>query len=354
MRASPRRLLALAAFLLAGNAPEGIAQSRIVHTLRGNVRDSTSGLPLFGAVVELRGADVVFSQRTDDDGMFRFPRLTGGAYRVSILRIGYVERVETFTLARDTLLALEMMPVAQRLSGTRIVAEEPAIFGAIGIYPDLDAAVGAKVQVIGAYATATVDSSGRFFLPLSKGGRYMVRVTRDGLSELVFSVDVPPNRAIEASQLLERGIDVSGSRFDGVYADMDSRLRGRGLHSAFVAGSELRRVGGSLIDALRGSPGFFSRSLRLSERTCVYLNGLPRPGLSLTSFRVEEIEAIELYGSGATIDDMNTRSIEGPNAWRGGCGENGIVDHSPQGQWVGGVWRPNPEIVSVAYIWTRR
>ena len=68
------------------------------------------------------------------------------------------------------------------------------------------------------------------------------------------------------------------------------------MNSALVSGAELRDMGGSLHDALLRSKSMTVRGLRLGPTTCVFLNGIPRPGLPLDAFQIEEIEAVELYG----------------------------------------------------------
>jgi hypothetical protein len=78
---------------------------------------------------------------------------------------------------------------------------------------------------------------------------------------------------------------------------------------------------------------------------CVFLNGTPRPGMSINDIRPEEIRAIEVY-SDIPKDQM---VIELDKMWpRGGiCGSN-RQSLAPRGR-----GRASPPSVKWAVIWTR-
>jgi hypothetical protein len=170
-----------------------------------------------------------------------------------------------------------------------------AIYGMVGTLPDLLPIAGARVQVLGADKEHATDSTGGFFIPLKDPGTYIVRMTREGYAERMFPIEVPRNRAADASRMLDPG-QAPAKGLDAFYKDLDTRLRQRAAaNSAIVTGAEIRRGGSNVPDGLRSSAVFNARGLRLADSACVFVNGIPRPGVSIESFFPEEIEAVELY-----------------------------------------------------------
>lgn len=266
------------------------------RTVRGVTRDSASALALAGALVEVRSPALRTTARTDEEGNFRIQSLPPGRYQLSVLRIGFAELKRDFDLGtRDTSVVLLLTPVSQRLDAFRVRGDISAVYGMVGTLPDLLPLRDVKVQVIGANKTIVTDSTGGFFIPVDDAGQYMVRMTRDGFGERMFPVEVPRGRAVDASRLLDPGT-APPKGLDVLYKDMDTRLRQRASASAaLVPGAEIRRRGGTLIDALMGSPSFGEKGLRIGPEVCVLLNGMPRPAVTLEAFQPEDIEAVEVY-----------------------------------------------------------
>lgn len=284
------------AFLLLAVATSVAAQA--ARTVRGVVRDSGAGNPLGGALIDIRSNAERRVDRTDEEGEFRIAGLPAGKYQLSVLRIGFREwRGEIEIGPRDTAMTIAMAAVPQRLDVFRVRADIGAVYGMVGSLPDLLPVSGVRVQVIGANRSQVTDSTGGFFIPVDPPGIYMVRMTREGYAERMLTIEVPRDRAVDASRLLDPGL-APAKGLDGVFADLDRRLRLKsGASAALVPGSEVRRAGSSLIDALRASPSFNAKSLRFADSTCVYVNGIPRPGVSPDHFLPEEIESIEVYGA---------------------------------------------------------
>jgi hypothetical protein len=195
---------------------------------------------------------------------------------------------------------------------------------------------------VGAERDGLTDSTGAFFVELKKPGTYVMRVSRPGYAPRVLSVDVPKNHTVETSTLLDSG-NTEPKDAEGLWQDFVSRVRMRGPNSALVSGSALRDAGGSVVDALRGSPAFTQRGLRIGPTTCVFINGRPSPGLPLNGVDITQIETIELYGAGGDATGSLARS------WPHGtpCGTN-IGENPVVGAGNGTV------TAQVAVIWLRR
>jgi hypothetical protein len=273
----------------------------------GVVVSSTTGDSLSGATVELQSTRFTRRLRTEVGGRFRFTAIPAGGYRLTVLRLGYQPISQPVTVTdADADLRIAMQPDARTLNAIVTNANVTAIFGGIGAAGlsrnangerGLLAVRGARVQVLGSGAETETDSLGRFFLELKKPGRYLVRATSPGLVPQVYSVDVPRNKAADASRLLDSATTMESERPEYLWKEMDRRMNTRGINSAIVTGDEVREYGGALSTALQRSQGMNERGLRLGAGPmCVFVDGIHRPNLPLDAIRPEEIEAIEVYG----------------------------------------------------------
>jgi len=282
---------------LSSSAPAARAQGQPLRVVSGATRDSASGLPLAGALIDLRSTTDRRAIRSDEAGLFRIAALERGRYTISVLRIGFAELKAELELGeRDTVLTLAMRAIPQRLVGFRVRGDISAIYGMVGTLPDLRPLPGTKIQVIGANASQFTDSVGGFFVPVDKAGSYLVRMSHDGFVDRIFPIDVPRDRAVEASRVLDPGPGTPKS-MEPLFKDADLRLRYRGMNSAIVTGAELRRIGGSLADALPFTPTVATKGLRAWGADCLLVNGVRMSHANLRMYDVNEIEAIEVYAA---------------------------------------------------------
>ena len=102
---SPARIFLCLTLVLAAAATRAHAQ-----TLRGTVRDSSSGLPIPGAVVTLLdgAAGVAGRTTTDEGGQFRAVLLGDGVRTVRVVRLGFRPRTVTLPSARDGVIRLDV------------------------------------------------------------------------------------------------------------------------------------------------------------------------------------------------------------------------------------------------------
>ena len=303
-RWSPMTALALLA-LLAGAGTMVGAQQRS-YSIRGIVRSDGDNRPLSGASIELTGTRFSRQVRSDEAGRFSIGSVPTGRYTLAVLRLGYQPISQTVAVGdADAQLTITMTGDPAQLNTIVTRANVTAVYGGIGAVGsgrnaagerEMTAAAGAKIQVMGSRKSISADSLGRFFLELDKPGLYMVRVSGPGLAPQMFPVEVPRNKAVEVSRMMDSVRMTSPTGREYLFDEMDRRVGWRSMNSALVTGSELRNAGGSLSEALLRSKSMTLRGLRLGSSTCVFLNGVPRPGLPLDAFQIEEIEAVELYG----------------------------------------------------------
>lgn len=90
------------------------------QALRGDVRAAESNIPLpYSTVVLLPG---VVGRFADDSGVFSFPRLAAGRYRMVVRAIGYLPFDTTITLAEPIALHVRLLPLAVELPPVTVVA----------------------------------------------------------------------------------------------------------------------------------------------------------------------------------------------------------------------------------------
>ncbi len=313
------------------------------RVVRGTIRDSASAQPLSGAVVELVGASVRNSVRSDQQGAFQFSRLPAGRYQLTVREIGFSETSREVDLSeRDATISISMTPTSQRLDTVRVRANVTAVYGVVGTTVGLRPVSDATVQVIGSQQKATTDSAGRFFVALKKGGSYFVRVRHDGFADQFMPVDVPNDRAVETFILLDSGTVATGA--DGLWDEFDERLRWEGQHGAVVPGEQIAEWGGSASDAIRGSQAFVRKGLQLTSNVCLFVNGVPKPGWPLDAIPPEQIATVELYT--ATGDETNTLYERWPRGAQ--CGSSAGTASSPTSPF------DRKSIVRYAVVWLKK
>lgn len=297
----PFRVVLLAAGLLLVAAPVGAQQTP--GSLSGSVRDA-AGLPIENALVVLDPATSRRVLRSDTAGRFRFDRVGTGQHELAIVFVGFQTDVRTL---RVTDQGLDVDIVLQRsrtvIDTMRVEARRTGVFGTVIAKDGFLPLGGAEVQVIGAGPSARTGVDGRFAFGSVSQGAWVVHVKRSGYQGRMLSVVVPRDSAIELALTLDAVVGDSEKRFAMLFAEFDQRRRYMvSTNAALVPRQELAARGRqSLFDALRYSRTYLLKGLVLDEDACIYVNGVFRQAASARDFGVEEIEAVEVYGTGADL-----------------------------------------------------
>jgi hypothetical protein len=178
-------------------------------------------------------------------------------------------------------------------------------------------------------------------------------VTQPGFAEDVLPVTVRRDQVVESSRLLEESSEHGISA--GLWDDFDQRLRWKPITSALITGSELRASGATIPDALPVSPEFIKKQLTFSsDGVCLFVNGTPRPGMTLNMIRIEDVRAIEVY-SDQIKDQMviGLQKLWPPKLKCGdGFGEVGSDTRRPKALNSTPI-RPKPPAARWIVIWTK-
>lgn len=330
-----RAKMGIAAVIWFAAATTARAQERATQ-IYGVVRDSGSGTALPNAIITATFGDSVRTVRSDSSG--KFAMLVPAAkitletrhlgHRSDSRRIDSSAKVDTVSIL--------LVELPRSLAEMRITASATGIRGIVGSNATLLPLSGAHVGVLGKDVVAT-DSSGGFFIPISRAGSYALRIRAGDYSDKIVSVEVEDGKLLDLSILLDRSL--SGARISEMaWSDFDQRQRWLGSRGALIPSEQLLRYRGSLVDAIEGAPSFVRKGLRLGPTVCVFINGQPKPGWPLNALPVEMIAAIEVY----TIKGDATQSLAG--RWPSGaaCSETQIRTAARESS-----------LVYYAAIWTR-
>lgn len=91
--------------------------------IRGRVMDRQTGEAVPDATVALEGQDTTFLAVTDGRGLFAFPDVNGGEYRVTVRHLAYGEHVEGVSVEPDAVVALRILISQQAIELDPLVVE---------------------------------------------------------------------------------------------------------------------------------------------------------------------------------------------------------------------------------------
>lgn len=310
--------LALAGALL--TATPLSAQQLRPGLLVGRVLDS-DGAGVSDVVLRATQGPRTILAYSEGDGDFRLGGLGGGMWTVSIRRLGFrplAVEVElpgdglrrNFTIERTT-ATLDPALVSANWSGVR---------GLVGDARRVTALAGASVRLLGSDATVGTDSSGTFALPLPGGRDVLLRVERAGFTTRLVSASVPAEGYVELDIALDTA--ARASRDYWIWRDLDTRLKFATPRAVQVSREEIAATdAGSLGAALARSRSVARVGIRITQRACVFVNGIAKPGYPVDAIDADDVEFVEAYPPGTDL----TRTLV--MRWPPG-GECGVPDRT--------------------------
>ena len=290
----------LIALTLAFVAPMTSAQSQAVsRTLSGVVRD-TLGRPLEDAVVVLNPMGAQRATRAGAGGRFRFDRVDPGRYVMRTTWIGYEPDERTIEIPAEGLqVTIALTPVAFRLDTLTVVARRTGIFGTTVDRVDFRPLGGVDVRVMGTEHRTRTAADGRFSFGAVRFGGWVVQASRDGYTTRLVPVAVPDTAAVELALAMDSARTKGQQIANGRVREMQMRInRAQSNSSALVASQEFGARGKQTLEvALRSSPSFLIKGLRLEGKECVLVDGVPRPSILAKDILAADVAFVEVYNS---------------------------------------------------------
>lgn len=292
----------LASFLFAAIAAAQTPTPTSV--VAGTVRDEL-GRPIDQALVVLDHETTPMRARTNADGEFRIDRVPVGGHELQVVRIGFRphrSRISVTETGFEANIALEHAPMLLDTIAVRVTRS--GIHGVVttrgmSLLPHEPRPLrGAIIELLDSPYRVTSRADGRFSLNEVKEGAYSLLVRIDRYQSRVVSAYVPPDGGVELNIVMDSTIADWQRRLDMEMREISRRIREANNPSAFVSAAELAfPEGTTLKDALREAPSTLSRGLLTKDDvTCVYVDGDPRPGMTVGDFLAEDVHAVEVYG----------------------------------------------------------
>jgi len=270
-------------------------------TLRGVVRNET-GRPIEYALVSLEPAGVNRQVRTDRDGRFSFLGATPGQRAIRVTFVGYRPHERSVQVPRGTLdIEVTLERLVPTLAEVEVTAQRSGLYGSVISKDSLLPVPEARIEVLGARSADTTAADGMFNFPKLKPGSYIVRVRHTQFESRNISIVVPEKGATQLDLVVERGILSRDAHMEQLFRELDQRVHWQGTTAALISREDLQGEPTTALDvALVRAPGFMKASFYPAregwENACLFVDGIPRPGMTIRDFAIEEIEAIEVYG----------------------------------------------------------
>ena len=293
-------LLALVVLPCAATASQLAAQSQRPGMLVGRVVDP-EGTPVGNAILRATRGNRTVIAEAEDDGDFRIAGLGGGAWLLTVRRLGFAPlavelELPASGLRRDFVLrpttpALDPLLLAARWSGVR---------GVVGDARRIVPLAGATVRAMGSDAAASTDSLGNFALPLPAGRAIVLRVERMGFETRLVTASVPA----EGYRVLEVPLDTAPkpAHDDWVWRELDQRLRYATPRALQVGREAIERSDAvSLGSALEGGRSVGMNRVIVTRRACLFVNGVAKPGFPVDAIRAARVEFVEAYPAGTDL-----------------------------------------------------
>jgi hypothetical protein len=292
---TPLAGLALLSALAASTAH---AQRDSLFTMRGVVR-TAEGVPIDEALLTLaQDTGEVAQVRTLRSGAYTIPRLTAGAYSLSVRRIGFETRHLPVRIESERVLTFDVSLVALpiTLEAARLDAGWTGVIGVVGNYTNMEPVDQVRLMPLAGTDTIRSDANGRFVLPLPDGGTGALRVERQGYAPRLVSYHVRPGERVELAVLVDSGPSTPTNSW--AWKDLAQRHKWSTPRSVRVARSELLATDAhNLLVALEQSATVQNSGLIFSRSACLFVNGQPRPGFPIDALATERVEYVEGYAA---------------------------------------------------------
>lgn len=322
------------------------AQKRPKGSVAGRVASVVDGAAVPDALVRLVAGTDTFIVRSAEDGRYVVPNVAEGTHRLTAKRIGFDSATITVTVGEARVRAdVELAPRSALVDPVRVSAGFTGIRGLVGDFLRMEPLAGATVRVMGAGNEIATDSAGRFAVELEPRRSYALRIDKPGFAPQLASITLDSGGVAEYLVLLESLRRPARDAWK--WQELDQRQRLNRYRAAAISRTELQAgLGANLLLALQYAPSVIERGLQVTNRACVFLDGIARPTLRLAGIPTEPVEFVEVVGTGADVS--RTLASRWPSNTGTGCG---VIEDARRP--IGASARANPTEVQYVLVWTK-
>lgn len=295
------------------------AQSRGIVT--GAVRATSDSLP--GAHVHATAPGVDTTVRVDARGLYTLVLPYGRAH-LRVAMIGYEPLDRDIAVdAAESRVDLTMSALPHQLATLNVRETWIGIHGVIGDSSTMQPLAGVRVTSLRRRKSVVTDSAGRFDIPLSQAEQTMLDLRRDGYQSRAANVVMNKGSAADVVLFMSAGKDPNYLK--AALVDLDHRAAWSSQNSFIASRAEFDATNApNLLDALTTSPLMTRKGFIPTRYMCLMVDGVPRPGMPLSSVRMADVDFVEVYtDSGDEIGSLSSRfskKIE--------CAYNDVPKHS--------------------------
>ena len=274
-------------------------------SLSGSVRDE-AGRPIRDALVVIDPESLSLRVRSDTEGRFRIGGVPIGRFEIRVVRLGFRPHTEIVDFTgTDVSVDVVLRTVPLPLDTVTVRVAQLGLHGQVvtrgmALLPHEPRPLrGAIVEVLKEPYRATSGTDGRFSIDQLGEGAHAVVVRLDRFASRMVMVYVPPDGGVDVSVVLDSVVADYQRKDDALLRSIGRRLRAAPNPSAFVTAIELAGPERATLEqALRVAPSTLSRGLVVrNDITCLYVNGVPRPGLTAADVLASEVQSVEVYGA---------------------------------------------------------
>ena len=266
-----------------------------------------------------RGA-TIHLEEGEGDGDFRIEGVAVGRWQVSVRRDGFAPLVLEIEMPAGGMRRdFTLFEMAATLDSAILASGWTGVRGSVNDSRGNAALAGASVRLMGMEGNASSDSTGRFALPLSGERDFILRVGRTGYATRLVTGRTPAT----GYSVLEVPLDTSDAegRDYWIWRDLERRLRYATPRAAQMTRAEIEQTGAtSLGSALEAGRSVAGRGLLVTGASCLFVNGLPRPGATVDAIRASDVEFVEAYPEGTDL----TRTLASRWPSSAVCGNGGL------------------------------
>jgi hypothetical protein len=239
----------------------------------------------------------VLEARTDDNGNYRLTGASAGSWLVTMRRIGFAADSSRVQLGDGLdIYSRQLHPLVAFLGEQRITDSWLGVHGVVGDR-DYQPLSDATVEIVGRQDEARTTVDGQFALPQMAGASVLLRVRAPGFDPRLVSALIPESGAVELSVLLDRSGETAAN--DVIADELDRRMNWASPQAVYLTRAEILETEAlDLRVAMNLARSSQLGGVRVGDVACVFVDGVARPGMPLGAVRPENVEFIEVYGSG--------------------------------------------------------